>query len=113
MKKKGFCRFYKDLYFGDSVKNHQLVKWRLNHGRGQLSIFCIMKAATSGHQLDIIHCAFLKQPYYRQNPAYIYGIAGNYEEALEMVVDMTTRANEGVYEGEIVRYLDSKISNTN
>ncbi|MBE5829569.1 MAG: hypothetical protein E7305_08930 [Butyrivibrio sp.] len=107
MRKKGFCRFYKDLLFGESVKNHQLVKWRLNHGRGQLSIFCIMKAQSTEDQLDIIHCAFLKQPYYMKNPAYIYGIAGSYNEALDMVVDMTTKANEAGFEGRIIDYLDS------
>ena len=112
MKKKGFCRFYKELYFGESVKNHQLVKWRLSHGRGQLSIFCIMKAVTPGDQLDIIHCAFLKQKYYIYNPAYIYGIAGSYNEALDMVVELTKKAGEAGFEGRIVDYLESDLTKT-
>ena len=109
MKKKGFCRFYRELYWGESVRNHSLVKWRLSHGRGQLTIFCITKAATSGDQLDIIHCAFLKQPYFRHNPVFVYGIAGSYNEALQLVVDMTSKANEAGYEGHITQYLDSVV----
>ena len=44
-----------------------------------------------------------------KNPAYIYGIAGSYNEALDMVVDMTTKANEAGFEGRIVDYLDSDL----
>ena len=108
MKKKGFCRFYKELYWGDSVKKHSLVKWRLYHGRGQFTIFCIQRAFATGDQLDIIHCAFLKQPYYQDHPAYIYGIAGSREEALDLVVKMTEEANAAGFEGRILEYLDSK-----
>ncbi len=109
MKKRGFCRFYKDLYWGDSVKRHTQVKWCLSHGRGQFTIFCIAKANTDGDQMDIIHCAFLKQPYFRENPAYIYGIAGSYNEALDLVVDMTQEAVSAGFEGHICSYLDKRI----
>ncbi len=108
MKKRGFCRFYKELYWGESVKNHSLVKWRLYHGRGQFTIFCVQRATTSGDQLDIIHCAFLQQAYYKEYPAYIYGIAGSYEEALDIVVNITQEALEAGYEGRLLDYLDSR-----
>lgn len=111
MKKRGFCRFYKELYFGESVKNHSLVKWRLNHGRGQFSVFCLMRPFAEGDQLDIVHCAFLKQPYYRENPAYVYGIAGSHKEALELVVKITNEALLAGYEGHILEYLDSRVKN--
>ncbi len=70
-----------------------------------------MKSQTEGDQLDIIHCAFLRQPYFRKNPAYIYGIAGSYNEALDMVVDLTNKAIDAGCEGRIVDYLESKASN--
>ena len=108
MKKRGFCRFYKDLYWGDSVKNHTLVKWRLYHGRGQFTCFCIQRPFADSDQLDIIHCAFLKQSYYRNNPAYIYGIAGSHDEAVEIVVKIAEEALAAGYEGRILEYLDSK-----
>ncbi len=111
MKKRGFCCFYKNLYWGDSVKKHSLVKWNLYHGRGQFTIFCVKRADTAGDQLDIIHCAFLKQPYYRTNPAYIYGIASGYGEALDLVLRITEEANAAGYEGRILEYLDSRENN--
>ncbi|MBQ7614884.1 MAG: hypothetical protein IJU77_07545 [Butyrivibrio sp.] len=108
MKNKGFCRFSKELYWGESVKKHSLVKWRLYHGRGQFTIFCIQRPFADSDQLDIVHCAFLKQPYYREHPAYIYGIAGSKKEALDLVVKITEDALAAGYEGRILEYLDSK-----
>ena len=106
MNKNGFCRFYKNLYWGESVKKHSLVKWKLYHGSGQFTIFCIVKAMGDSDQLDIIHCAFLKQPYYREHPAYVYGIAGSYQEALSMVVDISDRACDAGMEGRLTEFLD-------
>ncbi len=108
MRRKGFCRFYKGLYWGESVKNHSVVKWRLRHGRGQFTIFCVTRALTESDQLDIIHCAFLKQPYYLDYPAYIYGIAGSFKEALDMVVGISDEACSAGFEGRLLEYLDSK-----
>ena len=108
MKKKGFCRFYKKLYWGESVKKRPIVKWKLNFGSGQFSIYCILRPFAEGDQLDIVHCAFLRQPYYRENPAYVYGIAGSKKEALELVVKMTNDALSAGYEGRILEYLDFK-----
>ncbi len=111
MKSSGFCRFHKELYWGESVKRHSLVKWRLYHGRGQFTIYLIQRAMSKSDQLDIMHCAFLKQPYYRTDPAYIYGIAGSYSEALDLVVKMTEDAEKAGYEGEVLKYLDSLSAN--
>ncbi len=106
MKKKSYCRFYKELYWGDSVKKHSLVKWRLRNGRIQPTIFCIQKAMTDSDQLDIIHCAFLKQPFFLENPAFIYGIAGSYMEALDLLVKISDEAIVAGYEGRVKEYLD-------
>ncbi|MCR5402340.1 MAG: hypothetical protein K6E91_00760 [Butyrivibrio sp.] len=108
MKKVGYCRFYRELYWGDSVKHHLLVKWRLKHGRGQFSVFCITRAMIESDQLDIIHCAFLKQPYYLKRPAYIYGIAASYDEAIELVVKISDEAAGFGYDGRLLDYLNLK-----
>ena len=108
MRKRGFCRFYKNLYWGDSVKKHSQVKWKLYHGSGQITIYCIKRADSDGDQLDIIHCAFLTQPYFRTNPAYIYGVAGSYNEALDIVIKITEEALNAGYEGRLLDYLDSR-----
>ena len=59
-------------------------------------------------QLDIMHCVYLKQPYFRAHPAYIYGIAGSYGEALDIVIRISDEAVRNGQDGMLVRYLDGK-----
>lgn len=107
MKKAGFCKFYKKLYWGPSVKNHVLVKWKLFMGSGQFNVFCITKAAAEHDQLDIIHCAFLKQKYYRYHPVMIYGIAEGYKEALDIVLRISQEASIAGYDGRLSEFLEN------
>jgi hypothetical protein len=53
-----------------------------------------------------MNCAFLKQPYYAENPAYIYGIAGSRDEALELLVKISDEAVKAGFEGRVREYLD-------
>ena len=107
MKESGFCRFYRDLYWGKSVKKHTLVKWKLYHGKSQLTIFCVLRAMNDNDQLDIINSEFLRQHYFKENPAYIYGIAGSHSEALDLIVKISDEAMENGFEGRLVDYLES------
>lgn len=110
MKQNCYCRFYRELYWGDSVKKRSLVKWRLKHGRGQFTIYCVMKAFTESDQLDIINSDYLTQPYYLKHPAYIYGIAGSYNEALDIVVRISDEAARVGYEGRLRDYLQYRVT---
>ena len=107
MKKDGFCQFYKHLYWGEKVKKHHLVKWKLYHGSGQFGIYCITKAMGESDQLDIMHCAFLKQPYYRKHPVMIYGIASGVQEALDIIVQISQEASGAGMDGRLLDYLQS------
>ena len=108
MKNSGYCRFYKDLYWGKSVRNHTLVKWKLYRGKSQVRIYAIQRAMNENDQLDIINSEFLRQHYFKDNPAYIYGIAGSRAEALSIVSDITEAACKKGYEGRLVDYLEEK-----
>ncbi len=108
MKKNGFCEFYKNLYYGKSVKRRSLVKWKLYHGSGQFTIFCIVKAMNDSDQLEIIHSAFLQQAYFREHPAYIYGIAGSYAEALDIIVEISDRACAAGMDGQLIGFLEKQ-----
>lgn len=77
-------KFYKHLYIGESIKNPGLIKWKLKHHAGQLSIY-VIALAFGTDQLEIYHNAILQQTYYKKNPPFIIGIGGSYEEALELV----------------------------
>lgn len=107
-KKRGFCRFYKQLYYGQSVKNHVLVKWKLKTGRGQFGLYCVVKAEGGLNQLELINCAFLRQKYYLYHPAYVYGIAGGYEEAMDIILRISQEASIAGMDGRLLDYLLSK-----
>jgi len=105
---KGFCRFYKHLYVGNSIKNERLVKWKLKHGAGQFGIFVITESeGGEGNQLEIMHCAFLKQKYYLRHPIMVYGIAGSYEEALELLIKISDEAANAQMAGDLAGFLST------
>lgn len=77
-------KFYKNLYVGETIKDVKKVKRKLITGAGQLGIY-VITLCRGRDQLEIYHCALLQQRYYRKNPPFIIGIAGGYEEAVEIV----------------------------
>ena len=105
MKKRGFCEFSKNLYWGPSIKKKTLVKLNLYLGRGQFNIYCVTKAMNDNDQLDIVHCAYLRQPYYRYHPVFIYGIASSYTEALDIVLRISKEASIAGLDGRLSDYL--------
>lgn len=108
MKKGGFCQFYKNIYWGESVKNHSLVKWKLYHGSGQFNIYLVTRATSEGDQLDIIHCAFIKQKIFREYPVFVYGIASSYDEAVGIVLRISQEASIAGMDGQLLNYLEKK-----
>ena len=51
------------------------------------NVYCIA-FANNQDMLEIYHNAVLKQSYYRKYPPYIIGIAGSYQEAVELIQTM-------------------------
>lgn len=84
-------RFYQNLYIGGTIKDPAKVKWKLKHRAGQLNIY-VLALADGENQLEIYHCAFLQQSYYRKHPPYIIGICSGYEEAVDLVIEITQKA---------------------
>lgn len=97
-------KFYKKLYVGESIKNPNKVKWKLRHNAGQFQIYVIALAG-GDDQLEIYHCAFLQQKYYKKYPPYIIGIAGNYDEAVGIVIRITQEALEKNGTPDLKKYL--------
>lgn len=91
-------KFYKKLYTGKSIKNPALVKWKLKHNAGQIKIF-VIALAPGDDLLEIYHCAFLQQKFYKKYPPFIVGIAGSYDEALDLAASVVEEvyANTGGY----------------
>ena len=81
-------RFYKRLYVGSSVKKkRRQIVWKLKTGKVMPNVYCIA-LANNQDMLEIYHNAVLKQSYYRKYPPYIIGIAGSYQEAIELIQTM-------------------------
>lgn len=101
-------KFYKKLYIGKTIKKPALVKWKLAHGAGQLKIYVITLAA-GNDLLEIYHCAFLQQKFYKKYPPFIVGIAGSYDEAVSLVTEIVEEvyANTGGY--AVKDYIMSKM----
>ena len=101
--------FYKNLYVGSSIKDPDEVRRNLLIGKGQFSIYVITLSPSiprpGANQLEILHCALLKTPYYRENPPFIIGIADGKSEAVSVVRDLVQEAYENSGSGDVRAYL--------
>lgn len=96
--------FYQNLYVGESVRKVNTVKRKLRTGAGQFSVYLIALSHNSD-QLDIFHCALLKQKYFDRKNLYIVGIAGSKGEAFQLVGKMLGETLLDGMEGDIKGYL--------
>lgn len=101
--------FYKNLYVGPSIQNPEEVKHKLMIGQGQLTIYVITLSSSrpgpGSNQLEIMHCANLKQPYYKEYPPYIIGIAAGISEAVGIVRDLVQESYEKTGSADVRYYL--------
>lgn len=86
-------KFYKNLYIGDTVKKPNQIKRKMKYFARQLNLYVVMPSL-GNDQLEICHSMLLRQPFYqkKENEPLIIGIAGNYEEAVELVCRITEEA---------------------
>lgn len=78
-------KWHKELYLGESIRpKARKVRWKVIHGAGQLHVYVLALASNQRNLLDIIPSRELLQKHYPKKRLYIVGLAGNYEEALEL-----------------------------
>lgn len=101
--------FYKNLYVGPSIDDPEKVKRKLISGAGQFTIYVIALSPSvpgpGSNQLEILHCVNLQQPYYKQYPPFIIGIAAGRSEAVELVRDLVQESYEHTGSGDVRAYL--------
>ena len=101
--------FYKNLYVGPSIQDPEKVKRKLMRGEGQFTIYVIAISPSApgpgSNQLEILHCANLKQPYYKAYPPFIIGIAAGRTEAVELVRDLVQEAYDHTGSADVRAYL--------
>lgn len=86
--------FYDNLYVSPRIRKPRQIKKDLLRGKGHLSIYVLLlaKGPEGRPQLEIMHCANLHQPYYRERPPFIVGIAEGRADAIGMVEHITNEA---------------------
>lgn len=100
-------KFYKYLYVGDAVKNPVKVKWKLKHRAGQqIYVICL---ARGSDQLELFHCAYLQQKYYKYHPPVIIGIAADFDEAVQIVIKITQECLDATGSCELKEYLKQRV----
>lgn len=79
--------YHSGIYLGESIREEKLdkIKKRLEKKPLFSGVFLITLSRNVSDQLEIYAARQLAQSYYRKNPPYVIGIAGTYEEALEIV----------------------------
>lgn len=76
---------YPRLYVGKDLHNPDKIIHKLKKHAKLLNAYVITLSKNPVDQLEIYKAGYLSQKYYRQNPPYIIGLAGSYEEALGLV----------------------------
>lgn len=99
-------KFYKNLYVGETIKNPKAIKKKLKYHAKQLKTYVVMLPSGAG-QLEICHSMLLEQPFYKKkdNSPYVIGIAGNYDEAVELVCRIAGEAVAQNGNADIKNYL--------
>lgn len=99
-------KFYEYLYVGESLeqKKDKIIK-KLNAKKIQLNCYVIALTENPKNQLEFFDSILLVQRNYRKRNLFIVGIAGGYDEALELAKKMTEDTYQKNQDGNIRRYL--------
>ncbi len=79
--------YHPELYLGESIREEKLdkIKEKLECKPLLSGVFVIALSRNPSDQLEIYGARQLVQRYYAKHPPYVVGLAGNYDEAVEMV----------------------------
>lgn len=79
--------YHPGLYLGESIKekNLEIIKKKLEKKPLFSSVFLVTLSRNASDQLELYDAKELARSYYKNNPPYIVGIAGNREEAIGLV----------------------------
>ncbi len=79
--------YHRNLYLGESINGQKLdkLKRKLENKPLLSGVFLITVSRNPFDQLEIFDARQLVQKYYENNPPFVVGIAGSYEEALKML----------------------------
>ncbi len=97
-------KYYKYLYVSNSIKNVKKLKINLNLRYGLMGYY-IIGFMDSYKELSIMKAAFLKLPFYKKHPPVIVGITKDFDEAVEIIQQITEESLERTGKADIKDYL--------
>lgn len=114
-------QFYRDLYLDPEIRHPEVIKWRLQHNAGSLSLYVITLCDTDSvtgeplfdGQLQFFHCAFLQQSLVKKSCPMIIGLARGRESAIDLVCRIVQECMDRQHNADLVRFLarrDSRIA---
>lgn len=99
-------KFYKNLYVSDSLKKRQdKIVEKLNEGKGSLGCYVISLTENPSNQLEFYDSMFLFQKSYAKESLFVVGLAGCYEEALEIVKNIAEDTYEERQDANLREYI--------
>lgn len=79
--------YHQALYLGKSIRAEKLdkIKKKLETRPLSARVYIVTISRNSSDQLEIYQARQLAQHYYEKYPPYVVGIAGDYNEAIELI----------------------------
>lgn len=103
------AEWYPNLYMGEKArkKKNKLIS-QINRGRFYPGLYLITEAANGVDQLDIIDSRCIRMKRVRELLPPVAGMAIGYEEAMEVLLDMTRETYERTGTGNVLAYIRQK-----
>jgi mannitol/fructose-specific phosphotransferase system IIA component len=102
-------KFYQHLYVGHSIRKPDRVKKKLKRYAKLPKVYVIAYNSDT-KQLEFYHSILLQQWYYKEHAPYIIGIAGNEDEAVELIRQISEEAVSKTGKADLVYYLFGRTS---
>lgn len=102
-------RYYRYLYLGEGVKKKKdKVIRRIEKRKLLPGVHIITLPESEKNQLEIYSCTQLLKPYFPKRDFFVVGIGKGYEEALELVEEMTKEVYNETMSADIRTYILKK-----
>ncbi len=101
--------YYKNLYVPENLeKKKKKIIRKLNANKLQYDLYLLTFPVGSFNQLEIINSLELKQPSYPKEKLFVVGFAKGYDEALELVEEITETVYNETKGADIRSYILKK-----
>ena len=98
-------RYYKHLYLAEGIRKKEKVIRKLEKNQLQMNIHIITLSQNEEDQLEIYNSMILLQPEFPHDDFFVVGIAKGYEEAVEMVEEITQEVYNKTKGADIRSYI--------